>query len=90
VLPALMGRLPGVDTPARRARDVMVATSLAVGPDAPLSEVAKIMTEHRRKVVPVVDAAGRLLGAIDRADLLTATHASLMELSTTATLDDED
>ena len=41
------------------------------------------MTEHRRKIVPVVDADGRLLGIIDRADLLRATQAALHNLTAT-------
>jgi len=72
------------------ARDLMVVPSLTVGPEAPLSQVARIMTEHRRKIVPVVDPTGRLLGIIDRADLLLATHAALRELTATGTVDDED
>jgi CBS-domain-containing membrane protein len=73
-----------------KARELMVVPSLTVGPEAPLSQVARIMTEHRRKIVPVVDAAGRLLGIIDRADLLLATHAALRELTVAGTIDEED
>lgn len=87
---ALMGRVRIGDGPKSTAREVMVAPSLSVEPDAPLSQVARIMTEHRRKIVPVTDTEGRLLGIIDRADLLLATQAALAELTDTATVDDED
>jgi CBS domain-containing protein len=87
---ALMGRAGVGEAPKRTARELMVTPGLTVPPDAPLSQVARIMTEHRRKIVPVADAQGRLLGIIDRADLLLATHAALTELTATATADDED
>jgi CBS domain-containing protein len=86
---AFMGRVGIGNAPRHTARELMVVPSLTVGPEAPLSQVARIMTEHRRKIVPVVDAAGRLLGIIDRADLLLATHAALRELTATGTVDDE-
>jgi CBS domain-containing protein len=90
VIGALMGRTGIAEAPRRTARELMVTPGLTVPPDAPLSLVARIMTEHRRKIVPVADAQGRLLGIIDRADLLLATHAALTELTATATADDED
>ena len=87
---AFMGRVGVGAGSGHTARDLMVVPSLTVGPEAPLSQVARIMTEHRRKIVPVVDPTGRLLGIIDRADLLLATHAALRELTATGTVDDED
>ena len=48
------------------------------------------MTEHRRKIVPVVDSAGRLLGIIDRADLLNATHGALLELGSVAVINEDE
>ncbi|HLH73406.1 MAG TPA: DUF190 domain-containing protein [Chloroflexota bacterium] len=38
--------------------------------DTPLGEAIEIMLRDRRKILPVADANGRLLGAADRADLL--------------------
>jgi CBS domain-containing protein len=67
------------------ARDLMVTPTYAVEPDSPLSDVARVMTEHSRKIVPVVDADGRLLGIIDRADLLRATHAALRDTAPNVT-----
>ena len=40
--------------------------------ETPVTEAVQRMLRARRKVLPVVDPEGRLLGAADRADLLTA------------------
>jgi len=50
---------------------------LSVPGDAPLAEVARVLTERWRKMVPVVDEQGGLLGVIDRADVLAATRSAL-------------
>jgi len=42
----------------------------SVRADTPLGEAIEIMLRDRRKILPVTDAHGRLLGAADRADLL--------------------
>jgi CBS domain-containing protein len=78
------------NAPKVAARDLMVTPTCAVQPDSALSEVARVMTEHHRKIVPVVDAAGRLLGIIDRADLLNATHGALLELTAVAVVDEDE
>jgi CBS domain-containing protein len=41
-------------------------------PETPVTEAVQRMLQARRKVLPVVDPEGRLLGAVDRADLLAA------------------
>jgi CBS domain-containing protein len=91
---SVVGRLMGMAAPGRApnrtARELVVGPDVAVSPETPLSDVARLMTEHRRKIVPVVDAERRLLGIIDRADLLAATHAALSDLATAETVDDED
>jgi CBS domain-containing protein len=53
------------------ARDVMRGPALAVTADTPVAQAAKRMLEARHKVLPITDGEGRLLGAIDRADLLS-------------------
>lgn len=90
VVGALMRGAHLASPPTVVAHELMATPSYAVQPNTPLSAIARIMTEHRRKVVPVVDAEGRLLGVIDRADLLHATHGALRELTTIATLDEEE
>ncbi len=57
------------ETPGR-ARDVVRAPALTVPADTPIAEAVRMMLEERRKVLPITDAEGRLLGAVDRANLL--------------------
>lgn len=70
LLAALMGRGRGAARSGARARDVMRTSVVTVTADTPVAEAAARMIEARRKVLPITDAAGRLLGAVDRADLL--------------------
>ena len=90
VVGALMRGVGISNAPKVAASDLMVTPTCAVGPDTALSEVARVMTEHHRKIVPVVDASGRLLGIIDRADLLNATHGALLELASVAVVDEDE
>lgn len=90
VVGALMRGVGISNAPKAAARDLMVTPTHAVGPGTALSEVARVMTEHHRKIVPVIDAAGRLLGIIDRADLLNATHGALLELASVAVVDEDE
>ena len=46
--------------------------ALAVDPDTTIAEAARQMTESRQKILAVVDPDRRLLGIVDRADLLAA------------------
>jgi CBS domain-containing protein len=43
---------------------------VTVGPEATLTEAARLMHRRRVKRLPVVDAEGRLLGIVSRADLI--------------------
>jgi CBS domain-containing protein len=79
-LRALVERLPfalGAGEPpgrghahGRTAADVMTRDVATVPEDALLSHATALMLEGDRKVLAVVDAAGRLTGIVDRADLL--------------------
>lgn len=51
-------------------RDVMTTSVLAVQPDTPLKEVARLLVERRISGLPVVDAEHRVVGVISEADLL--------------------
>lgn len=51
-------------------RDIMTRSVLSVGPDTPLKEVARLLIEHRISGLPVVDAAGRVVGVVSEGDLL--------------------
>ena len=90
VVGALMRNAGIANAPKATARDLMATPTYEVEPDATLSRVAQVMTEHRRKIVPVVDADRRLLGIIDRADLLRATQAALHNLTGTGPIDEDE
>ena len=53
------------------ARDVMAAPVIAVGEETSLREIARLLTTHRIKRVPVV-RDGRIVGIVSRADLVRA------------------
>jgi CBS domain-containing protein len=53
-----------------RAGDVMTPDVVRVRPDARVDEVARLMLEHHISGVPVIDAAGRLLGIVSEGDLV--------------------
>jgi len=50
--------------------DVMTTNVVTVGPETPVQEVAKILSERSISGVPVVDAANRLVGIVSEGDLL--------------------
>lgn len=53
-----------------KIRDVMTQTVLSVRPEAPLKEVALLLSDHRISGLPVVDADGKVVGVVSEADLL--------------------
>jgi CBS domain-containing protein len=59
----------------------LVRPSLMLGPDTTIAEASRKMTEGGHKLLCVVDAEGRLLGIVDRADLLRATGDALRDLA---------
>jgi CBS domain-containing protein len=70
LLGALMGRTRGHVEVKATARDVMHTPALTVTADTPVGSAAQQMLEARRKVLPITDPQGHLLGLVDRADLL--------------------
>jgi CBS domain-containing protein len=52
------------------ARDVMTAEVVSVGPDMPISEVAKILRDRGISAVPVVNEAGAPIGMASEGDLI--------------------
>lgn len=52
------------------ARDVMTADVVTVGPDATVSEIAKLLLERRISAVPVVDTARHVIGIVSEGDLM--------------------
>jgi CBS domain-containing protein len=70
-------------------RDVMSPNTVAVGTDTPLADVVNLMEEHAIKRIPVVDA-GRVVGIVSRADLMTALGTYLMKPKKTARASDDE
>ncbi|CAG0927759.1 hypothetical protein TFLX_00598 [Thermoflexales bacterium] len=52
------------------AADIMTAKVETIGPEATVEELAELMVKRRFNPVPVVDAAGKLIGIVSRADLV--------------------
>jgi CBS domain-containing protein len=73
------GRLAGeyVHTHGRKVGDVMTRDVVTVAESASLDELVRLMEHHRVKRLPVLDAAGRLVGLVSRADVLRAFLAHL-------------
>lgn len=53
-----------------QARDVMTTEVVAVHPDAPVAEIARLLLERRISAVPVADADGTLVGMVSEGDLI--------------------
>ena len=53
-----------------RAIDVMTANVITVHPSTSVQAVAKLLSEQAISGVPVIDAAGRLVGIVSEGDLL--------------------
>jgi CBS domain-containing protein len=66
-----------------RARDVMSAPVMTVGEDIPVAEIARILSEHHIKRVPVL-RDGRMVGIVSRADLIRALASEDSESATPA------
>ncbi len=56
--------------PRIKAAEAMSREVIAVGPDTPLSQVARLMVQRRVSGVPVVDAEARPIGMLTEGDLL--------------------
>lgn len=72
-----------VKTHSRRARDVMTRGVTLVNTDSPLQHVVETLAARGLKRVPVLDAAGAVVGIISRADVVRALAKAPPE-STTA------
>jgi CBS-domain-containing membrane protein len=82
-LPSMVSKLLGVLTQRETvpptlegtAEEAMVARVVSVSPDAPLTEVIRILMENKIKRLVVADKQGRLLGMVDRDVILKALAA---------------
>jgi CBS domain-containing protein len=76
VVGALMGAGRQVES-KRVAHEFLSGPVVAVSPQTTIAEAARIMIESRHKVLCVVDEERRLMGIVDRADLLHAAGDAL-------------
>ena len=63
-------RVQRVKAAGDSAAELMTAPAVTIGPDATVTEAARLLHRHGIKRLPVVDPAGPLLGIVSRADLL--------------------
>ena len=70
--------LDSVRSAERRARDVMTAPVITVGEETEIDEIARLLTLHRIKRVPVL-RDGQIVGIVSRADLVRALAAGPSE-----------
>lgn len=72
----VLKHLLGEPLPARRSGDtvgeIMNSPAITTGPERDIREVAAILDQRRIKRLPVVDAEGKLVGIISRADIVRA------------------
>jgi CBS domain-containing protein len=59
---------------ATNVEDMMTPDPIAVAPDAPVEEAARLIAEHKHNRLPVVEH-GRLVGVVTRLDVLDALTA---------------
>jgi CBS domain-containing protein len=52
------------------AQELMSSPVETIDPEAPLARAARLLNERRVKRLPVVDASGKVVGIVSRADLL--------------------
>ena len=90
----LLVRLAGQDDlmhPREHDKTAVVASALmtsppvTVGPDQPVQQAARLMYDRRVKRLPVVNDAGRLVGIISRADVLSVFRRADEEIRCEAT-----
>ena len=75
------GFLASLRAPDRTAGDVMSAPVVTVGENTELTEIARLLTQHHIKRVPVV-RQGRIVGIVSRADLLRSLTTAGTEATT--------
>lgn len=69
-----------LDRHADTVGEIMATDVVSIGPDASHVDAARLMERNRVKRLPVVDADGRLLGVVSRADILTVFTRSDTEI----------
>jgi len=71
-----------VQSHALKVKDVMTADIQTAQPDTPLVEIADMFEEKHIKRVPIVNAAGELVGIVSRANIIQAIASARPKLET--------
>lgn len=53
-----------------KARDVMTADPVCIGPSGTIRELARLFEKHEVSGLPVVDQAGKVIGVVSKTDLI--------------------
>lgn len=53
-----------------KAKDIMTGNVVAVYPDVPIQEIARLLIKHRISGVPVIDKERRVLGVVSESDII--------------------
>ena len=69
-----------------KVKEIMTTPVVSVPADASLSTVAALLREHRISGVPVLDAAGAVIGLVSEYDLLARTGATVGQVMSTAVI----
>jgi CBS domain-containing protein len=72
-----------------RVIDVMTTEVLTLGLDDSLSDVRKLMSEHRIRHIPIVDTDNKLLGLVSQRDVLAVEESSIINIDPKQRLDRE-
>jgi CBS domain-containing protein len=73
IVTSLMRRAAAVPfTDGIKVTDLMITDVVTTRPDIPIDDAMRAMLARKLKLLPVVDAQGRLFGIVDRFDLLQA------------------
>ena len=68
----LLARLSGTGKPGGdTAAQLMTTPAITIHPDAPIAGAARLMDQHRIRMLPVVNPEGDLLGVVSRRNLLS-------------------
>ncbi|MCB8879973.1 CBS domain-containing protein [Acidisoma cellulosilytica] len=73
---------------SRRVSDLMTETVITVTEDTPVTEIVRLMEQHKVRRLPV-EQAGRLIGIVSRSDLVVALGRKLAEIAPAAGSDAE-
>jgi CBS-domain-containing membrane protein len=69
-----------VQSHALKVKDVMATDVQTAQPDTPLVEIADMFEEKHIKRVPIVNAAGELVGIVSRANIIQPSRARVRTL----------